>query len=50
MPNKNDCCILKCLIRAGAPKAAIKKYINKCNPKDNGDNATPGGEQILTAL
>ena len=33
MPNKNDCCILKCLIRAGAPKAAIKKYTNKCYPQ-----------------
>ena len=33
MPNKNDCCVLKCLIRAGAPKAAIKKYTNKCYPQ-----------------
>ena len=44
MPNKNDCCILKCLIRAGAPKAAIKKYTNKCNPKDNGNNGTLGDD------
>ena len=43
MPNKNDCCVLKCLIRAGAPKAAIKKYTNNNLKRNNyrGNNSGP---------